>query len=198
VARHAGIHKFPSCANCRGTAYREIFAKIPSLPLLLEVTLSPSLPKIYNQIGEDRKKDRFENWQCAVFESSRFVTTEWETSCKTASIISIRVSIAFYHISSLVNTTQCTWTSRPATVYCRLLAVCLGFPERHSTSVFLVLIFIPNWVARSGKPIKCMLKTLFRGCKQYQIVRQNQKDQPAASNSNSAAVTVYLIHSYAL
>ena len=37
---------------------------------------------------------------------------------------------------------------------------CLGRLERHNSSVFLVLIFVP--VGRSRKPIKCVLKTLLR------------------------------------
>ena len=57
---------------------------------------------------------------------------------------------------------------RPTAVYCRLLAVrtALGFWRD----------FIPDFyshcVARNWKPIKCMLKRLFRRCKQHKVVRK--------------------------
>ena len=83
---------------------------------------------------------------------------------------------------------------------------CLGFLERHNTSIFLNLILVPgpatfhsSLVARSRKPIKYILKSLWRECKpsQYQVVRQKQTVDPAAPNRDTlvdSAVTVYSIH----
>jgi len=48
-------------------------------------------------------------------------------------------------------------------------------------------------VARRRKQIKCVLHTLFRGCKQYQIVRKKQTVGHPASNSDTlvdSAVTL--------
>jgi len=57
--------------------------------------------------------------------------------------------------------------------------------------------FHSRLVAHSRKPIKCMLNTLFRECKQCQIVRKMQIVVPAAPISDTlieSAVAVYLIH----
>jgi len=54
--------------------------------------------------------------------------------------------------------------------------------------VYLVLVFISAWVARSRKPIEWMLKTLLRKCKQNRIVRKKQTVDPAAPNCETSTV----------
>jgi len=62
-------------------------------------------------------------------------------------------------------------------------AHCLGLLEGHNTSA-VCANFHSLLVARNRKTITCMLKTLFKRCKQYQIVRKNQTVDPAGSNSD--------------
>jgi len=60
-----------------------------------------------------------------------------------------------------------------------------------------VLIFISAYSHAEKQTITCMLKTLFRRCKQHQIVHKKQTVDPAAYNSDTfvdTAVTVYPIH----
>jgi len=47
--------------------------------------------------------------------------------------------------------------------------------------------FYSYLVARSWKPIKCMLEILFKGCKQHQIVHKKRTIDPVASNSGTTA-----------
>jgi len=39
VARHSGLYEFHNCALCREVSHRELVAKIPSLPLALEIAI---------------------------------------------------------------------------------------------------------------------------------------------------------------
>jgi len=48
VARHSEPYKFRSRAFCREVSSRELFKKIPSLPLALGRVFSQSLPKIHD------------------------------------------------------------------------------------------------------------------------------------------------------
>ena len=47
--RHSGIYKFHSCALCRAVSRRELFTKIPKLPLALRIVFIQSLVKIYDR-----------------------------------------------------------------------------------------------------------------------------------------------------
>jgi len=47
VARHSQLYEFHSCAPCREVPRRELFAKITSLPLVLEITRFQSLTEIH-------------------------------------------------------------------------------------------------------------------------------------------------------
>jgi len=76
VDRPSELYEFHICEVCRQVSYRELFAKIPSLPLALEIVFFQSLPRIHDhevRIGTLTylKTDSF-----AVFETLRFVTTE--------------------------------------------------------------------------------------------------------------------------
>jgi len=93
---------------------------------------------------------------------------------------------------------QGTWTSQLAAVYFRVPAVCTAWASEEAEyfSPFSANIH-PRLVARSCKPIKCMLKILFRECKQCQIVRKMQTFHLAASDSYTlfdVAETVYPNH----
>ena len=47
VARHSGLYEFHNCALCREVSHRELVAKIPSLPLALEIAIFHWLHKIH-------------------------------------------------------------------------------------------------------------------------------------------------------
>jgi len=123
-----------------------------------------------------------------------------EAGRNTLLALPIRISISLFRLPLLVNTTprRCLNFSS----CCSLLPLtcsthCHGFTQKHNTSFFLVMMFIPAWIARSWKPITWMLKAPFRGCRQHQMVRKKQKVDPAAPNSDTladSAVTVYPIH----
>jgi len=46
MTRHSELYEFHRCALCRKVPRREHFVKIPFLPLVLEIALFQSLPKI--------------------------------------------------------------------------------------------------------------------------------------------------------
>jgi len=57
--------------------------------------------------------------------------------------------------------------------------------------------FHSGLITRSRKLIKCLLETLFRRFKQYQMVRENQMVNSVASNNDTlvdSTVTLYPIH----
>jgi len=56
-------------------------------------------------IGEDRDKDQLPTESFSVFQRSRFLTTEQWSSRKCAFDLTIRTSISFFRLLSLVNTT---------------------------------------------------------------------------------------------
>jgi len=58
VARHSGLYGFHRYALCPEASRRELFTKIPSLPLVLGTALFQSLSKV---IGEDGNTGRFES-----------------------------------------------------------------------------------------------------------------------------------------
>ena len=102
-------------------------------------------------------------------------------------------------LSSLMNNTPYViWTSPPAAVYGYLLPAYTSLVSGETKYLGLFSAdFHSGLVARSWKPIKCILKTLFRWCKQHQIVHKKQTVDLAASNSDSHVnlfVTVYPIH----
>jgi len=65
------------------------------------------------------------------------------------------------------------------------------FFERHSTSGFSAT-FHYSLNTRSCKLFKCMLKTLFGGSKQYQIVRKKQTVDRVASSSDTLTIRLRL------
>ena len=69
VARHSGLYAFHSCAICCEVARHELFAKISSLQLVLEIAHFQSYPRSMSICeSEDRNKVRFKNWQhCGVW-----------------------------------------------------------------------------------------------------------------------------------
>jgi len=136
---------------------RELFAKIRFLPLVRGMVPFHSLHKIH-AIGKDLKTDSF-----AVFESSRFVTTEYTTSGRTGFALPICLSISCHpslvsNSARYLNFSICCSALPPT---CSIHS--LMFLERHNTSGLSVLIFIPAW-SHAQKPIECMLKALLWRC----------------------------------
>jgi len=72
---------------------------------------------------------------------------------------------------------------------------CLGRLERHNTSIFLVLIFVPAWShAAENRSNACWRLCWEEPCMQYQFIRKKQRVHPAVSNSGTlvdASVTAY-------
>jgi len=128
-----------------------IFAKVPTLLLVLEIALFQALRKIHDQIGKDRTKYRFVNDSFTGFESLRFVTTVQQSSRRsswTAFALPIRVSIFLNILPSFVNTThRYLYISTSCSVLPLSCSVhCLGFLKRYKTSFFLLLLL---WTIRS-------------------------------------------------
>ena len=48
MVQHSWFYEFDSCALCREVSRRELFAKIQSLPLGLQIILFKSLPEIHD------------------------------------------------------------------------------------------------------------------------------------------------------
>jgi len=63
VAQHSGFYAFQNCALCREVSHHELFAKIPSLPLVLHLRYYIGHYPRFMTIGKDRNKDQFQNWQ---------------------------------------------------------------------------------------------------------------------------------------
>jgi len=77
VFRCLGLYEFHSCALCLEVSHRELFAKIPPLPLLLGMAHFQSLPEIHDhRCMGIRTKTGLNTDSFAVFQSFRFVTTE--------------------------------------------------------------------------------------------------------------------------
>jgi len=53
-------YKFHSCALCREAPHLELFTKIPSLPLTLEIALLSHYAR-FIATGKEHNKDRFES-----------------------------------------------------------------------------------------------------------------------------------------
>jgi len=70
-------------------------------------------------IGEDRKRDQFENESFAMFEKFRFMTTVRLISRRNAFVLPIRVST--YLFCRWWIPLQGTWSSQTEAVICRLL-----------------------------------------------------------------------------
>jgi len=130
----------------------------------------------------------------AVFESSRFVTTEQWSSRRTAFAAPISVSIPLFRLPSLVHTIpRYLNVSTCCSVFpltCR--KHCLARLVRHNTSIFLVLIFVPAWLyAAENRSNACWKPWWENPCIQYQFVRKKQMVHPPVPNSDCLSPSSY-------
>ena len=138
-------------------------------------------------VGEERDEDRFKNWQlCCVWKLPfrHHRTIQLTQNC----VCFINPCIKLFVLSSALVYT----TTRPkvlkrlhcCSVFPLICSVSrLGFVKRHFATVFFILISIPVWSHAAAHRSNVRLKTLFRGCKRYQIVYKKQAIDPAAPNS---------------
>ena len=96
-------------------------------------------------IGEDRNKNWFKNWQlCGVW---KLPFCDHRAIKLTQNWLYFTNPCINFHVQSLVNTTprylNFSTCCSVLSFICRIHR--LGFLERRSTSVFLLLIFIPAW-----------------------------------------------------
>ena len=114
-------------------------------------------------IGKDRNKDRFENWQLgSVWKVPFCGHRAIKPTQNSVSFTKPCINLVELCLPSLVNTTPrylnlftcCSVFPFTYRVHC------LGFVDRHSTSIFLVLIFIPARSHAAKKTLECMLKTV--------------------------------------
>ena len=81
------------------------------------------------------------------------------------------------------------WTSQPAAVCRRSLLAGTGLSIwRGITPNYFSANFHPSLVARTWRPIKCMMKAYVRGITQHQINREKQTVNAAASNSDTDSI----------
>ena len=177
---------------------RELSAKYPSLPLVLDIALVQPLSNIHNQ-SEDLNKDF---WKLTALRCFKAPVVYLESDNDHAEL---RLLYQFMHqspcswFSHSWTPHQSTWTSWHTAVYCRLLAAGTGvrfwldmMTRLYSANFHSGLVFSRSW-----KQIKSMLNNLFRRCKQYPILRKKQTVDPATSNSGDlvdSVATIYPIH----
>ena len=155
VAQHSGIYKFYSCSLCGEVSRLELITKVQSLPFALARCLKAHV------LWQQRDK-LVQNLLCST---NPFISF----------LFLLPVTCEFHpKVNELPRLLQCI---------AAYSAHCLGLLEGHNTSA-VCANFHSLLVARNRKTITCMLKTLFKRCKQYQIVRKNQTVDPAGSNSD--------------
>ena len=168
VARHSQYHGFHSCV-----LRREHFVKTHLHRVYLRChSFSHYYTQDFMNVGkhEDRNTGWFKNWHlCGVskllfYDHGTMKPTQYFTDpCY------LSPCCAFDHSWIPLRSTRTSW---PATVHFRSLAgrTDLVFLDRQSTSGLFRADFHSSIFARRCKPIKCMLNTLFRRCKQRQTV----------------------------
>jgi len=114
---------------------------------------------------------------------------------RTAFALPIRVSISLFRLSSLVNTTprssNVSTCCSVSPLICRIN--CLGRLERHNTSIFLVLIFVPAWsCAAENRSNACWRPCWEDPRMQYQFVSKKQTVHPAVPNSYTLVDVLWL------
>ena len=190
MVRHSGFYEFHSCALCREVSRRELFAKIPSLPLRRGITFFQSLPKIHDHVGEDWNLQM--RWKVKVYGVWKLPFCHYRAINLTQSWVcfTYRFLYEFVYIvfRDLWIPPQGTWNSSPAAFVLPLtyIAQWVGFLERHNTYLGVFSDgFLSCSVARSCKPIKCILKTMLRRCYQNESVRKKQTIDPAAPDCDT-------------
>ena len=127
----------------------ELFTKIPFLPLVLGKVVFQSLLEIHDHRWESKQRPILKTESFAIFKSScfRHGATKLTQSCVCLRNPSINLFVSIsatreYHRKVLryLNFTCC----RVLPLTCRIH--CFGRLERHNTSVFLGLIFVPAWM----------------------------------------------------
>ena len=119
-------------------------------------------------IGKDWNKDRFNNWQlCGVCKLPFCDHRAINFTQNCVSFTNPCISLLTLYLPSLVSAKPRYFNFSTC---CSVLPLtcsidCIGFVEKHSIMVFLLRAdFHSGSVARSRKPIKCMLNTLLRRC----------------------------------
>jgi len=196
MTRHPGLHEFHSCALCREVRRRELFARIPSLPLALGAVFIQSLPKVHSHEGRSEQRPViFMNWNL-LFCDHRAIKLTQNRVCFINPCISLLIPssvtreyhpevLEFLHLPHLLPLT------------CGIH--CLGFLERQNISVLYVLIFIPAWSHAAQNRSSTCWRPYWEDVQQYQIVCKKQAIDLAASNSDAlvdSTVTVYPMHIY--
>ena len=101
-------------------------------------------------VGEDQNKNRYKNWQlCSIWKFPLCDHGTIKLAHNYVCFINPWINLLMFCLRSLVYTTT---RYLNFSTYCSVMPLsvhCLGFVERHNTSVFLVLIFNP---ARSHVP----------------------------------------------
>jgi len=123
-ARHSLIFEFHSCALYHEVLHCELFVKILFLSLKRKIGLFQMLTHTHDQM-RIRAKKNLKNVRLEMFESSRFLTTEWWSSPTIALALPMLVLILMFCILSVVNNNFSGWatgTSRPSDLYCHFLA----------------------------------------------------------------------------
>ena len=118
-------------------------------------------------IGEDRNKDRFKTWMlCGISKLSFCDYREIKLMKNCLFCQSVCINLPFPPSRLSWIPPHGTWTS----LQCFHTWSATGLFFWKGKLRFLTIVnFHSRFVAPSGKPIKCKLKTLLRGCKQYQI-----------------------------
>jgi len=200
VAWCPGLYWFHTCALCHEVSHRELFANILFLPFVLLTVFFQSSLKTHMTKGEDRNKDRFKNWQLCDLWELPFRHHGAIKPTQTCVSFTNPCINPFVPTSVTLNTTpRCLNVSTCYSVFlltCRIH--CLGCLERHNTSIFLVLNFVPAWSHAAENRSNACWRPCWEDLRmQYQFVRKKQMVHLAIPTSDTlvdAFVTVYPIH----
>jgi len=192
--------KFHSCALCWQVSRRELFVKLPSLPLALGIAFLQSFPNIHDhKIGsEQRPILKLTALQCL---KPPVVSRQNDKLMHNCVCFTNLCSISLIRLPSFVNNTpkylivSTCWSIMLFTCYLQRT------PTWVSGETKCIALFSANFhsgfVILSRKPIKCMLNTVFRVCKQYHITCNMQTVDPATSKRKPSSTGFeYLSNSY--
>ena len=98
VARHSRLNKFHSCALRGEISRRELFAKIPSLPLVLEIAFFQSLARIHDyRWGSEQRLTALRCLKTPVL---------WSRSLEVHAILCLLHQVAYQYPCSIFHATR--------------------------------------------------------------------------------------------
>ena len=106
-APDSGLYEFRSCALCCEVSHRELFAKIPSLTLALEITLIPSIIQPLLKISDHRWGSKQKPiWKLTALRFLKASVSSPQTDKAHTELCLVYQSMYQYFSASLLNSTS--------------------------------------------------------------------------------------------